>query len=154
MKLAAGSVGAVEAGDTPRRQLADAVLQPVPARFVQYRAGGCDHTLATTLLDRKRSFRNALADLCHARWGAGEHSEAVKRLLRLAPFPGQPEELVPPELRPCFTLMAMTRLFPSHCEAEMPVGGPGSPPCGPVSTTARGRLASMSNGSCCGSRPR
>ena len=71
-------------------------MQPVPARFVNYTAGGNDYTLATTLLDRKRYSRHALADLYHARWGVEEHYKLVKRLLRLEPFHGQSEDLAPP----------------------------------------------------------
>ena len=117
----------VEPTQTARQQQPDAVLQPVPARFVNYTAGGNDYTLATTLLDRKRYSRHALADLYHARWGVEEHYKLVKRLLRLEPFHGQSEDLVLQQLWACFTLIAMTRLFASHCEAEMPSAA-GKPP--------------------------
>ena len=117
----------VEPTQTARQQQPDAVLQPVPARFVKYTAGGNDYTLATTLLDRKRYSRHALADLYHARWGVEEHYKVVKRLLRLEPFHGQSEDLVLQELWACFTLIAMTRLFANHCEAEMPSAA-GKPP--------------------------
>ena len=117
----------VEPTQTARQQQPDAVLQPVPARFVKYTAGGNDYTLATTLLDRKRYSRHALADLYHARWGVEEHYKLVKRLLRLEPFHGQSEDLVLQQLWACFTLIAMTRLFANHCEAEMPSAA-GKPP--------------------------
>ena len=117
----------VEPTQTAPQQQPDAVLQPVPARFVKYTAGGNDYTLATTLLDRKRYSRHALADLYHARWGVEEHYKVVKRLLRLEPFHGQSEDLVLQELWACFTLIAMTRLFSNHCEAEMPSAA-GKPP--------------------------
>ena len=117
----------VEPTQTARQQQPDAVLQPVPARFVNYTAGGNDYTLATTLLDPKRYSRHALADLYHARWGVEEHYKVVKRLLRLEPFHGQSEDLVLQELWACFTLIAMTRLFSNHCEAEMPSAA-GKPP--------------------------
>ena len=102
-------------------------LQPVPARFVNYTADGSDYTLATTLLDRKRYSRQALADLYHSRWGVEEHCKVVKRSLCLEPFHGQSEDLVLQELRACFTLIAMTRLFANHCEAGMPPAA-GQPP--------------------------
>ena len=117
----------VEPTQTAPQQQPDAVLQPVPARFVNYTAGGNDYTLATTLLDRKRYSRHALADLYHARWGVEEHYKLVKRLLRLEPFHGQSEDLVLQQLWACFTLIAMTRLFANHCEAEMPSAA-GKPP--------------------------
>ena len=117
----------VEPTQTAPQQQPDAVLQPVPARFVKYTAGGNDYTLATTLLDRKRYSRHALADLYHARWGVEEHYKLVKRLLRLEPFHGQSEDLVLQQLWACFTLIAMTRLFANHCEAEMPSAA-GKPP--------------------------
>ena len=117
----------VEPTQTAPQQQPDAVLQPVPARFVNYTAGGNDYTLATTLLDRKRYSRHALADLYHARWGVEEHYKVVKRLLRLEPFHGQSEDLVLQQLWACFTLIAMTRLFANHCEAEMPSAA-GKPP--------------------------
>ena len=117
----------VEPTQTAPQQQPDAVLQPVPARFVKYTAGGNDYTLATTLLDRKRYSRHALADLYHARWGVEEHYKVVKRLLRLEPFHGQSEDLVLQQLWACFTLIAMTRLFSNHCEAEMPSAA-GKPP--------------------------
>ena len=117
----------VEPTDTARQQQPDAVLQPVPARLVNYTAGGNDYTLATTLLDRKRYSRHALADLYHARWGVEEHYKVVKRLLRLEPFHGQSEDLLLQELWACCTLIAMTRLFANHCEAEMPSAA-GKPP--------------------------
>ena len=117
----------VEPTQTAPQQQPDAVLQPVPARFVNYTAGGNDYTLATTLLDRKRYSRHALADLYHARWGVEEHYKVVKRLLRLEPFHGQSEDLVLQQLWACFTLIAMTRLFSNHCEAEMPSAA-GKPP--------------------------
>ena len=79
------------------------------------------------LLDRKRYSRHALADLYHARWGVEEHYKVVKRLLRLEPFHGQSEDLVLQELWACCTLIAMTRLFANHCEAEMPSAA-GKPP--------------------------
>ena len=117
----------VEPSETARQQLPAAVLQPIPARFVKYTAGGSDYALATTLLDRKRYSRQALADLYHARWGVEEHYKVVKRLLRSEPFHGQSEDLVLQELWACFTLIAMTRLFANHCEAEMPSAA-GKPP--------------------------
>ena len=117
----------VEPTQTAPQQQPDAVLQPVPARFVNYTAGGNDYTLATTLLDPKRYSRHALADLYHARWGVEEHYKVVKRLLRLEPFHGQSEDLVLQQLWACFTLIAMTRLFSNHCEAEMPSAA-GKPP--------------------------
>jgi hypothetical protein len=117
----------VEPTQTARQQQPDAVLQPVPARLVNYTAGGNDYTLATTLLDRKRYSRHALADLYHARWGVEEHYKVVKRLLRSEPFHGQSEDLVLQELWACCTLIAMTRLFANHCEAEMPSAA-GKPP--------------------------
>ena len=117
----------VEPSETARQQQPDAVFQPLPARFVKYTAGGTDYALATTLLDRRRYSRPALADLYHARWGVQEHYKLVKRLLRLEPFHGQSEDLVLQELWACFTLVAMTRLFANHCEAEMPSAA-GKPP--------------------------
>jgi hypothetical protein len=116
----------VEPTQTARQQQPDAVLQPVPARFVKYTAGGNDYTLATTLLDRKRYSRHALADLYHARWGVEEHYKVVKRLLRLEPFHGQSEDLVLQQLWACFTLIAMTRLFAKHSEGGFR-SAPGKP---------------------------
>ena len=64
----------VEPTQTAPQQQPDAVLQPVPARFVNYTAGGNDYTLATTLLDRKRYSRHALADLSTMRAGAWKNT--------------------------------------------------------------------------------
>ena len=98
-----------------------------PARFVKYtrrrqRLHPRDHPARPQALLQARPGR-----LYHARWGVEEHYKVVKRLLRLEPFHGQSEDLVLQELWACFTLIAMTRLFASHCEAEMPSAA-GKPP--------------------------
>ena len=126
----------VEPSETARQQLPAAVLQPIPARFVKYTAGGTDYALATAPGSTRPQ---ALAGPCTTlpgkpsptstmRAGAWKSTtRSSKRLLRSEPFHGQSEDLVLQELWACFTLIAMTRLFANHCEAEMPSAA-GKPP--------------------------
>ena len=74
--------------------------------------------LGTTLLDAELHPVADLADLYHGRWSVEELYKISKELLQVEDFRGRSEQTVKQELYAHFTLIAMARVFASHCERQ------------------------------------
>ncbi len=91
---------------------------PLRLRLVKYAVHDRSYVLGTTLLDAQLYPVADLADLYHARWSVEELYKISKQLLQVESFHGRSEQAVKQELYAHFTLIAMARLFASHCERQ------------------------------------
>ena len=108
----------VEPTETARRRQPGADLPPCRLRLAKYVIDGTVYALGTTLLDAELHPLADLADLYHGRWSVEELYKVSKELLEIEGFHSRSERTVKQELYAHFTLVAMARLFASHCERQ------------------------------------
>ena len=122
---ACGAVAAFAAGDQADAEvdLDDGTLR---LRLMKYRVKGSDYLLGTTLRDRRKYPVSALSELYHERWGIEELFKTSKQTLAIECWHAHSERGVKQELYAHFVLLALTRLFVNHGEAQLARAGRGA----------------------------